>query len=77
MTNTAWEEEEDKLWLLTPEEVEVIPDGIELEAISGDKELVGSYEFDMDTRFGFTAWGIRESNCPSTWVSSGTSLSEV
>lgn len=73
MNNIAWDEEEDKLWLLLPSEFENLPEGLVLEGIMGETGIVGERDFDMDTRFGFTAWGIRESQCPTTWRSSVSS----
>ena len=56
-----WDDEKDPLWLITPEEFELLPDGLELECISGHKMIKGKDYFDDDTRFGCLAYGIRES----------------
>lgn len=61
--NSPWDDEEEHpdglLWLLTPEEFEDIPDGVRLEAIDGSTAVNGEDDFDLDTRFGYTAWGLR------------------
>jgi hypothetical protein len=57
---TRWENEgENSLWLLTPEEFNRLPDGIELESITKHKKIKGVDEIDMDERFGHIAWGVR------------------
>lgn len=50
----AWK---DDLWLLTPEEMNLLPSGITLTSIMG---RVGFSQdiTDQDTRFGYTAWGV-------------------
>lgn len=53
---TRWH---DDLWLFTPDELRQLPDGTVLESISGDFKTKGQDYLDMDTRFGHTAWGIR------------------
>lgn len=56
-----WSDEgENSLLLLTPEEYESLPDGIELECIDGDKKIKGKDYIDQDIRFGHIAWGIRD-----------------
>lgn len=61
-TGNPWSShEDDKLWLLTPQELKSIPDGTVLHGISGGTATVGVDTIDTDTRFGVTAWGLRES----------------
>lgn len=56
-----WNEEgENSLFLLTTEEYELLPDGIELESINGEFKTKGTHYIDMDTRFGHIAYGIRD-----------------
>ena len=45
------------LWLLTPDEIKQLPAGTILESINGSKKEKESC--DLDTRFGYTAFGIR------------------
>lgn len=55
-----WEDEgENSLFLFHINEYDQLPDGIELESISGDKKIKGKDEIDLDTRAGYIAWGIR------------------
>ena len=57
----AWDDTEDKLWLLTPEEFNTVPDGEVLTSINGRKVTVGQDKIDQDTRFGYIAFGFLES----------------
>lgn len=58
---TPWSSgDEDPLWLLTPAELKEMPEGTVLHGIMGDTATVGTDEIDDDTRFGVTAWGLRE-----------------
>lgn len=50
-----WDEH---LWLFTPEEYEQLPDGIELTDINGGVAVKGKHNIDMDTRFGYIAYGV-------------------
>lgn len=50
---------DDELWVLTPEELAQLPDGIELESINGEKVVKGKDRIDDDTRWGYLAYGIR------------------
>ena len=52
-------EEEDSLWLFTKEEFDQLPDGIELTSISGDQCVKGKDYIDMDIRFGYMAYGVK------------------
>jgi hypothetical protein len=46
------------LYLLTPSEFNQLPDGIELESITGTKKIKGVDNIDLDTRWGYTAYGV-------------------
>ncbi len=48
------------LYLVTPAELKEIPDGVELESISGEKVIKGKDYIDDDTRAGYLARGIRD-----------------
>lgn len=50
-----WDE---NLWLFTPEEFKQLPDGIELLTINGGVAVKGKHDIDMDTRFGYIAYGV-------------------
>lgn len=52
---------EDPLWLLTPEELEIIPGGTLLHCIDTSTAVVGVNHIDNDTRAGYIAYGILES----------------
>ncbi len=52
-------ETDNPLWLFTVEEYKQLPDGIVLECIDGTFATKGTDHIDMDTRFGYTAFGIR------------------
>lgn len=54
-----WSEESD-LYLFTVDEFNQLPDGIKLTSIAGpsDTAVKGKDKIDMDTRFGYTAWGV-------------------
>lgn len=54
-----WDEDENPLWLFTPEEYNQLPDGIDLESINGKSYTKGKDYIDDDTRFGYLAYGIR------------------
>ena len=59
----SWEQQGDDkrvLWLLTPTEIGSYPDGVVVTSIFGDTKTVGEDYIDMDTRAGYTAWGIYE-----------------
>lgn len=61
----AWDDRPDKLWLLTPDEFELVPDGTVLVCISGETRVKGTAEFDRDTRAGYMAWGVLDSQLPA------------
>jgi hypothetical protein len=46
--------------LFTPDQFNNLPDGIELTNIFGSKYIKGTDYIDLDTRFGFLAYGIPE-----------------
>lgn len=51
----------DPLWLLTPDELEQVPDGTILTCINGTKVTKGQDFIDGDTRYGLLAYGLLES----------------
>jgi len=61
--DNQWDDTEEHpdgpLWLLTPDELKKMPEGLELEDIFGRKYIVGKHDIDDDTRFGYIAYGIR------------------
>ena len=55
-----WDDEGDNsLWLFTLEELTEIPEGTVLEDIGGEFSTKGVDHIDNDTRFGYSAYGIR------------------
>ena len=46
------------IWLATPEELKVLPDGTTLYDIFGNPHTLGEDDIDGDTRGGFLAFGI-------------------
>ena len=52
-----WREIRD-LWLLTPEELQLVPNGTVLTSISNKTVIKGSDPVDLDTRAGLLAYGI-------------------
>lgn len=50
--------QDDPLWLLTPAELEMVPDGTVLVCISGERVVKGVDEIDDDTRGGYIAYGL-------------------
>lgn len=55
-----WDENPNPLYLFTEAEYNQLPDGIELESIGGSKAVKGKDYIDMDTRFGYLAYGVRD-----------------
>ena len=53
------DEGEDSLWLITPAEFDKLPDGIELLSTHGVAGYKGTHCFDMETRCGVIAYGVR------------------
>lgn len=51
---------DDTLWLFTPKEFELLPDGFELRCINGGTSIKGKDYIDMDVRFGHIAFGVNE-----------------
>jgi hypothetical protein len=53
---------ESGLYLFTIEEFNQLPDGIELESISGSTKyyVKGTDKIDQDTRFGYLAFGVKD-----------------
>ena len=62
--NNAWDDRANKLWLLTPVELEMIPAGTALVCISGCIVIKGIDEIDGDTRVGYLAYGLLNSQLP-------------
>ena len=54
-----WDGGKSPLWLFTPDEFNLLPDGIELECINKSKAVKGRDYIDDDTRAGHIAYGIR------------------
>jgi len=55
-----WDDKGDNsLWLFTLEELKQIPSGTQLEDIGGHFSTTGVDRIDDDTRFGYSAYGIR------------------
>lgn len=46
--------------LLTPAELKTAPNGTELWTVNGEKAVVGTDYIDLDTRFGYLAYGLLE-----------------
>lgn len=57
----AWDERDDKLWLLTRDEFEFIPDGTTLVSIGGATAVKGRDRIGQDIRGGYLAWGLLDS----------------
>lgn len=66
MNNTAWDEADDRLFLLTPDELDMVPDGFVLHGISGKTFVMDEDGPARDTRLGMTAWGFLESEILET-----------
>jgi hypothetical protein len=62
--NNAWDDRPDKLWLLTPDEYDLLPDGVTLVCIDGKTGVKGIDYIDQDTRAGYIAWGLLNSQLP-------------
>jgi hypothetical protein len=52
-----WDED---LYLFTPEELAKIPDGTVLSCINNENYTKGQDHLDDDTRFGHTAFGVKD-----------------
>ena len=46
------------LWLFTPAEFNLLPDGFEVVSIQDEKRIKGTDYIDDDTRFGHMAYGV-------------------
>ena len=53
----AWWDDEETLWLVTPEEFDRLPNGFVLTCIDGSTAIKGKDKIDGDTRFGHIAYG--------------------
>jgi hypothetical protein len=73
----VWQEEDDVLWLLTPDEFLKMPDGLILTSIMGKTVVKGVDTIDMDTRFGLIAFGVRESQLEHFAASPGEQASDL
>lgn len=54
---TQWDEH---LWLFTQAELDQLPEGTQVWSIMGTPRRVGIDDLDGDTRYGYTAWGVRD-----------------
>jgi len=50
---------EDNLWLLTPKELDQLPDGTELFCVNGNQIIKGRDFIYRDTRAGHVAYGVK------------------
>lgn len=63
--NNRWSDEWPvPLWLLTPEELDRLPEGTVVTSIAAERKVVGVDEIDSDTRFGCVAWGLMDNQLP-------------
>ncbi|MAZ47558.1 MAG: hypothetical protein CME65_03280 [Halobacteriovoraceae bacterium] len=61
------------LYHLTPDQIRSLPEGTELISMDGARRvIVGVDDFDMDTRFGYTAFGVVDDNLAAAGVSRQT-----
>lgn len=51
---------DNELWLLTPAEYELLPDGVRLKCIDDTYAVKGADYIDQDVRFGCLAFGLTE-----------------
>ncbi len=64
--NNRWSDKQtDPLWLLTRDEFDMVPDGTVLVGISGQRKTKGVHYIDQDTRAGYIAWGLLDSQLPA------------
>lgn len=61
INDNPWDRTDDPLWLLTPDELKLVPNGATLHCISNETVVVGTDKIDNDTRFGLLAYGVLES----------------
>ena len=64
INQNPWDKSSDPLWLLTPKEYEQVPNGTPFECISGQQVIKGIDYIDQDSRFGYIAFGWRDSWLP-------------
>lgn len=50
----------DDFYLLSLKEYDQVPDGVELESVNGTKHVKGRDYIDLDTRFNYIAYGVRD-----------------
>jgi hypothetical protein len=56
-----WSKSDSKpLYLITPDELKLLPDGFVLGCIDGHEHIIGKDVIDDDTRGGYLAYGIRD-----------------
>lgn len=61
-TENPWSgSDPDPVYLLTPDELGALPHGTKVTSIFAEVRVVGVDTFDNDTRYGWTAWGLRRS----------------
>jgi len=64
-TRTVWDSKsDDLLWLLLPEELELLPAGTVVTDITGGTAVYGTDYIDTDTRGGLLAYGLLDSQLP-------------
>lgn len=60
----TWDEkghwQDDNLWLLSRYEFDQLPDGVEVTSIFGKTAVKGVDDIDLETRFGYLAYGIKD-----------------
>ncbi|MFC1617676.1 hypothetical protein ACFL2B_00170 [Patescibacteria group bacterium] len=56
--------EKEKVWLITPEQLEKLPDGVRLTGVDGSKKIKGEDEINQDTKFGYLGFGLAEEDKP-------------
>jgi len=65
INENVWDEgpgsKENPLWLLTPAELPMVPDQTPLHCVNGSIAIKGTDAIDTDTRKGYLAYGILES----------------
>jgi hypothetical protein len=59
------EKPKEKIWTITPEQFNQLPDGTELTSVFGEKMVKGRDEINQDTRAGYLAFGFLEADKPA------------